>query len=95
MPNPDDESASPDAEHTARLAWFTKVRNLHRNKRMVGFAGIVAGAGAVVWWKLDGNAPDWALWAGIGVLSVSWLLFIYVIIARYQWVKKNPYRATT
>ena len=81
-----------DPELAARLAWMGKVRRLHHVKRMIGFAGIVLGASAVVWWKLDATAPEWALWVGVGVLGVSWALFIYVIVARWFWVKNNPYK---
>lgn len=84
-----------DAEHAARLAWITHVRKLHRNKRMLGFAGIILGACMVMWWKLDPKAPDWAMLGGVGVLALSWALFIYVIVARWQWVKKNPYKSST
>lgn len=87
-------AASPsalDAEHASRLAWITRVRGLHRIKRMLGFAGIMLGTGIVVWWKLDASAPGWALWTGSVILGVSWALFVYVIIARYLWVKKHPY----
>lgn len=81
----------PDPEHVARMAWITRARRLHRNKRMIGFAGIVLGAAILMWWKADAAAPQWALWGGAGVLFGSWLLFIYVMVARWRWVKKNPY----
>lgn len=81
-----------DPEHAARMAWLGHVRKLHHTKRMLGFAGIMLGAAVLIWWKLDVSAPAWALWTGMGVLVVSWLLFVYVIIARYLWVKKHPYR---
>jgi hypothetical protein len=82
---------APDPEYTARLAWIKEMRGLHRIKRMIGFAGIVLGAAILVWWKLDPAAPAWAMWTGTGILVISWALFVYVIIARYQWVKKHPY----
>lgn len=85
---------SPDAEHAARLAWINKVRGLHRIKRMLGFAGIILGAGIVVWWKLDASAPEWSLWTGTAILVASWALFVYVIVARYLWVRKNPYASS-
>jgi hypothetical protein len=69
------------------------VKRLHRNKRMLGFAGIVLGAAMLVWWKLDPTAPNWAMLASLGVLAASWVVFIYVIVARWQWVKANPYIA--
>lgn len=83
---------TPDPELAARLAWFGKARRLHRNKRLIGLAGVVLGACLVMWWKFDASVPEWGLWTGIGVLLASWLLFAYVIVARWQWVKKNPYR---
>jgi hypothetical protein len=82
---------APDPEHAARLAWIKEMRGLHRIKRMIGFAGIVLGAAILVWWKLDPAAPEWAMWTGTGILVISWALFVYVIIARYQWVKNHPY----
>lgn len=81
----------PDAERDRRLAWINQVRGLHRTKRMIGFAGIIAGSGMLLWWKLTPSVPDWAMWAGGGVLGVSWLLFVYVIFDRWRYVKNNPY----
>jgi hypothetical protein len=86
-------NSAEDPERAGRLAWISQVRGLHRNKRMLGFAGIIAGAGVLLWWKFTPAAPDWALWSGGGVLFASWLLLIFVIIDRYSWVKKNPYRS--
>ena len=85
-------AADNDPEHTRRMAWVKNVRDLHRNKRMIGFAGIIAGAGMLMWWKMTPQAPDWAMWGGAGILGISWLLFIYVIIDRWLYVKQNPYK---
>jgi hypothetical protein len=86
-------SPEADPEHQRRIAWITKVRTMHRTKRMLGFAGIILGAALVMWARLSPDqAPAWAPMAGYGVLAVSWLLFIYVIVDRWRWVKKNPYR---
>jgi hypothetical protein len=65
---------------------------MHRNKRMLGLAGIILGAGLVAWARFTLDAPSWALPAGFTVLGVSWVVFIYVIFDRWRWVKKNPYR---
>ncbi len=83
---------TPDPELAARLAWIARARGLHRTKRIIGLVGVVLGACLVVWWKLDASVPDWALWTGIGVLVASWAIFVFVIVARWMWVKKNPYR---
>lgn len=86
-----DAEVDKDPEHERRLAWVNKVRGLHRNKRMIGFAGIVAGAGMLMWWKMTPPAPDWAMWGGVGILGASWLVFIFVIYDRWRYVKKHPY----
>lgn len=92
MAQSDSPQGQPDPEHAERQAWIRKVRELHRNKRMIGFAGIIAGACILLWWKYTPGAPDWSMWAGGGLLVISWAVFIYVIIDRYQWVKKHPYK---
>jgi hypothetical protein len=82
-----------DAEHERRVAWITKVRTMHRNKRLIGLAGILLGAALVAWARFSpAQAPSWALMAGFSVLGVSWLVFIYVIVDRWRWVRKHPYR---
>jgi hypothetical protein len=85
-------SAPKGPEQTARAAWLLKVRTMHRNKRALGLAGIVLGACMVVWSRVSADAPSWALYGGFGVLAVSWAIFIYIIIDRFLWVKKNPYK---
>ena len=84
-------AADQDPEHARRLAWVANVRGLHRNKRMIGFAGIIAGAGMLTWWKMTPGAPDWAMWTGGGILALSWLVFVYVIFDRWRFVKNHPY----
>ena len=81
-----------DPELASRLAWITKMGGLHRNKRMFGFAGIIAGAGMLMWWKMTPVAPDWAMWAGGSILALSWLVFVFVIYDRWRYVKNNPYK---
>ena len=88
-------TAEHDPEFAGRLAWINKVRGLHKNKRMIGFAGILAGAGMLLWWKMTPQAPDWAMWGGGGILLVSWLLFVFVIFDRWRYVKNHPYKPDT
>jgi hypothetical protein len=93
MHKPTGAPPPPDAEHQRRVAWITRVRKMHRNKRLLGLAGILLGAALVAWARYSPDqAPAWALMAGFGVLGASWLVFIYVIVDRWRWVKKNPYR---
>lgn len=86
-------AANHDPELANRLAWIEKVRGLHRNKRMIGFAGVMAGAGMLLWWKMTPEAPDWAMWAGGTILGLSWLVFVFVIFDRWRYVRNNPYKA--
>ena len=81
-----------EAEQQHRAAWITRVRTMHRNKRMLGLAGIILGAALVMWGRLTPEAPSWALTAGFAVLAVSWIVFVYVIYDSWRWVKKNPYK---
>ncbi|HEX5006217.1 MAG TPA: hypothetical protein VFV70_03835 [Hyphomonadaceae bacterium] len=81
-----------DEEHQRRVAWITRVKNMHRNKRMLGLVGIILGASLVAWARFSLDAPSWALPAGFAVLGVSWVVFIYVIYDRWRWVKNNPYK---
>jgi hypothetical protein len=88
------QSLQPDPERDRRLAWITRVRSMHRSKRLIGMAGTILGAGLVLWVRFSPDqAPSWALFGGFGVLAASWLLLIYVIIDRWRWVRKNPYTA--
>ena len=90
---PPPAAPSADPETRRRMDWVAKVRTMHRNKRMLGFAGIILGAGMVGWARLSPNqAPPWALYAGFVILAVSWIVFIYVIVDRMRWVKNNPYK---
>ncbi len=47
-----------DAEHDRRMAWITKVRTMHRNKRLLGLAGILLGAALVAWARFSPEAPQ-------------------------------------
>jgi len=90
---PPPAAAPADPEHARRMAWLRQVRLMHRSKRMLGFAGIILGACMVVWARLSpAEAPPWAQYAGFGILTLSWLIFIYVIIDRGRWIKNNPYK---
>jgi hypothetical protein len=85
---------SDDPEHDRRHEWLKKVRLLHRNKRLAGLLGCIFGACLMLYGKLSpGDAPGWAIPAGLVVVALSWLTFAYVMVSRYRWVKANPYSA--
>ncbi len=79
------------AEHERRAAWVARVRNLHRNKRLAALMGCAASIGLMLWGRGAGG-PDWAITAGLALVTASWLLLIFVMVDRYRWVKRNPYR---
>lgn len=84
----------PDPEHDRRIAWITSVRGMHRYKRFAGFIGCILGAALLLWARYSPEqAPTWAMPVGFIVIGASWLLFVYVIITRWRWVKANPYRS--
>jgi hypothetical protein len=79
-----------DPSNDGRLAWITSVRRMHRNKRFAGYIGCCFGAAILIWGRFVAGSPAWAVPAGFAVVGVSWLMFVYVMVARYQWVKANP-----
>lgn len=86
-------SPTPDREPPTHLAWATRARRLHRNKRLAGLVAVILGACLITAWKLDGEISDPVLWGGIGALAGGWSLLVYVMLARWRWVRSNPYLA--
>ncbi len=83
-------AAQADPNAAAKAEWINKARNLHRNKRLIGFAGAVLGAGFVLWWRYAPEAPSWAEPVGFAIVGVSMALIVYTIADRWLWVKRNP-----
>lgn len=85
------ETAIPAAEHERRAAWVAHVRNLHRSKRLAALIGCAIAVGLMLWGRGE-RGPEWAVTAGLVLVAASWALLIFVMIDRYSWVKKNPYK---
>jgi hypothetical protein len=84
----------PAADTDPRLAWINKVKRMHRNKRYLGYIGCAFGVAMILAARFQPEAvPDWMFMAGVAVIGVSWLMFVFVLIAKWLWVKKNPYKA--
>ncbi len=82
---------NPDAEHQRRLAWVQQVRQMHRWKRAVGVIGCAIAVVLMLWSKYaPASAPAWSTQAGLAVAAASWLLFVYIIVSRMIWVRRNP-----
>lgn len=73
-------------------AWYAHVRNMHRWKRTAGFAGCAIAIGVLMWGKFQPDAPAWMVPVGVAIAGASFLVFIYVMVDRLRWVKKNPYK---
>lgn len=75
-----------------RMAYFDKVRSLHKTKRTIGIVGCLIGCLVMLWGAQRG--PDVLRYVGLGIVGASWLLFIYVTITRAMYVRKNPLEAS-
>ena len=91
MTTPSTREPPPNLED--QIAWLTRVRAIHRGKRLIGVFGCLIGAVLMVFGRFRPDmAPTWALPAGLVTVGLSWALFGWVIYDRWRWVKANPYR---
>jgi hypothetical protein len=83
------------ADLDRRARWIDTVRRMHRWKRLGGYLGCVLGACLMLWGRFSPEeAPDWAFAAGLAIIVFSWLLFIFVLVDKWRWVKAHPYDAS-
>ena len=87
-----DDLAHEAADIQRRMDYFDKVRGLHKTKRTIGIVGCLIGCLVMLFGAQRG--PDVLRYVGLGIVAVSWLLFIYVTIARAMYVKKHPLEAS-
>ena len=76
------------ADLQRRIAYFDTVRGMHKNKRTAGIVGCLIGCLVMLWGAEKG--PDVLRYVGLGIVAASWLLFIYVVVTRALYVRKNP-----
>lgn len=81
-----------DAEKERLQAWYDKVKKMHRWKRFAGIVGCCIAVIILLLGKYTDNPPTWAIPVGLVVAGLSWALFIYIIVDRWLWVKRNPYK---
>jgi hypothetical protein len=86
-----EDLASEAADIQRRMAYFDHVRGLHKTKRTIGIVGCLIGMLVMLWGAQRG--PDVLRYVGLGIVAVSWLLFIYVTVSRARYVKKHPLEA--
>ena len=86
------EAALEDREAIKkRLAYIDNLREMHRGKRLAGFVGCLLGVILMGSSAFVHGAPSWLRWVGLAVVVPSWLLFIYVLISRTQYVRTHPF----
>lgn len=85
-----DEPQIDPADRAKFAEWLQKARTVYSGVRLGGYVACVAGIVSMVWSRFGGGPPE-ALWAGVGLIVVGWAIFGWVVWARYQWVKKNPF----
>lgn len=74
-----------------RIAYVDHLRNMHKNKRLAGFAGCLVGVLLMVAANYMAGVPHWLRWVGLAVVAPSWLLFIYVMVSRTAYVRAHPF----
>jgi len=65
-----------------RIAYVDAVRSIHPNKKTAGLIGCLIGVLLLAWARFREGSPHWMLWAGLVVVATSWLLFLFVVLAR-------------
>ncbi|MEZ5939355.1 MAG: hypothetical protein R3C52_14250 [Hyphomonadaceae bacterium] len=73
------------------IAWITRVRRMHRNKRLTALLGCVLAILLLLWGRFSPGAPQWAIPAGVALAVGCWVVLAWVVYARYRWAKANPY----
>lgn len=74
-----------------RAAYADTIRSIGRRERGVGFVACLMGALLLIWGRTVEGAPPLAVGAGLVVIGVGWLLFVYVIIRRASYVRAHPF----
>lgn len=81
-----------DAETLRRKAAYAgHIRAMHRNKRQAGLVGCLIGVLIMAAGRFTAAVPDWMVYVGLAVVAASWFLFVYVILARLNFVRTHPF----
>jgi hypothetical protein len=74
-----------------RVEYIQSIRNLHKGLQSAGYAGCAVGVLLMVLSAFMAGAPHWLRWAGLAVVAPSWLIFIYVMVSRANYVRAHPF----
>lgn len=83
-------------ELNRQAAHIDRIRAIGRRTRIVGFILCLVGVMILVWARFRGPGALSPLGiGGLVTIAVGWGLFIYVLVARTRYVRRNPYKSET
>jgi hypothetical protein len=74
-----------------KSAYIDTVRNLHRNKRQLGFIACLVGVILMFAARMRPELPDELVWAGVAIVAAGWGLFAFVVYSRMTYVRTHPF----
>jgi hypothetical protein len=74
-----------------RVAYVQTIRDLHKPLQLAGYVGCAAGVVIMILSAFMAGAPHWLRWVGLAVVAPSWLVFIYVMVSRANYVRAHPF----
>ncbi len=74
-----------------RVAYIQNIRDMHKGLRLAGYVGCLVGVLMMVLSAFMAGAPHWLRWVGLAVIAPSWLVFIYVMVSRANYVRTHPF----
>jgi hypothetical protein len=81
-------------EMDRRGDYADRVRAIGRRTRIVGFILCLVGVMILVWARFRGPGALSAIGiAGLVTIAAGWGLFVYVLVARTRYVRRDPYKS--
>jgi hypothetical protein len=74
-----------------RVAYVQRIREMHKGLRLAGYLGCLIGVLVMMASAFMTGAPHWLRWVGLAVIAPSWLVFIYVMVSRANYVRAHPF----
>jgi hypothetical protein len=85
----------PD-ELARRAAYLDRLRSIGARLRPLGFVLCLVGVLVLLWARYRGPGPLSPIGiGGIVVIAAGWGIFVYVLVARTRYVRRNPYDSGT
>lgn len=81
---------------TRRAAYADRVRAIGARVRPLGFIFCAIGVALLVWARFRGPGALTPIGlTGLAIIAVGWGIFVYVLVARTRYVRRNPYKPET